>query len=147
MSKIILKQYGLVQCAKFQIIDKTKCEVEILDETICSTDRAIYVWMIDDKIVRIGSSKGILKNRLTNHGKWIEKRLKNPESFQNERGRKELADAHRWLDALISCKVAIAWGRSGTIVNTPVGELNTYLAEENFLLEKHKPPLNNSHFR
>ncbi len=62
----------------------------------------------------------------------------------------ELVDANRWLRWLgkgNNGKPAEIWGRSGTMVRTPVGEINTYLSEENVLLSRFKPPLNNSHYR
>ncbi len=61
---------------------------------------------------------------------------------------KETDDAKRWALRLKDANaVAEVYGRSGTIVTTPLGEINVYLSEENWLLEQFKPPLNNSYFR
>lgn len=61
---------------------------------------------------------------------------------------KKTADANRWRDRLAPDGAeAVIWGRGGTVVRTPVGLVNVFLAEEHYLLARHMPPLNVGKFR
>jgi len=112
-------------------------------------DCAVYAWVIDGEIVRIGCCKSTLRRRIEGSAGWKERRLRGETRVRDQRRiEKELADAKRWLDRLgKGGKHADVWGRSGATVMTPVGEINTYLSEENALLSWFKPPFNNSHYR
>lgn len=120
----------------------------ILNQSIANVELGIYGWLIKDEIVRIGSSKGSLGGRAKFHQRWIELRLTGKCRLKDsKRLAKETADAKRWQAELAGGETADLWGRAGTVLQTSVGTLNLYLSEENALLERHKPRLNNSHFR
>jgi len=123
--------------------------LKILNKNIAETDKAIYAWTANNEIVRIGTSTSTLEKRISSAARWIEVRLKDTVGTKNpQRREKEYKDALRWKQILIDQKAEMfVWGRQGTIVKTPVGSFSAYLAEENILLSRHKPILNNSHFR
>lgn len=144
-----IRGYGMTKLATFEITMDCTSVITFVDEKSAAVPRGLYAWIIDGQIVRIGSSKNPLAMRIKSHGSWIEARLKDTFKVKDPKRRiKEIADAERWKKLLCGTgRVAEVWGREGTIVETPAGTINTYLAEENALLERHKPPLNNSHFR
>lgn len=143
-----LKKVGFKKFAKFQIQDDLTSKLKFLDNNTADEKRAIYAWVIDGKIVRIGCCQSTLRERISVAARWMELRLLGKSKVKNEiRRAKELKDAKRWENILWEKgKFAEVWGRGGTIADTPVGKINIYLAEENVLLQKFKPPLNNSHF-
>jgi len=140
--------FGLVKFAEMTIRNDAAA-VNFIDEPTAAATCAIYCWIIDGEIVRIGSSKQSLKKRIIGTGRWIETRLQGTARISDPGTKeKETDDAKRWALRLKDANaVAEVYGRSGTIVTTPLGEINVYLSEENWLLEQFKPPLNNSYFR
>jgi hypothetical protein len=143
-----LEAYGMAKFGELRLAGNTLA-VSFTDDRMAEVARGIYAWVIDRKIVRIGSSRAPLRNRTNDHAKWIERRLcglakiSDPKKLQGQ-----LQDALRWKTAMETCgSYAEVWGRQGTVVDSPLGPINIYLAEENFLLERHRPPFNNSHFR
>ncbi len=148
LASSILHSYQFVPFAEMSL-HNNHAIMKITNSQIAQQVKGIYAWVYDEEIVRIGSSKDSLEKRILGHGRWIEMRLQGITKVSNpERVQKELADAQRWRSLLENeGSKATVWGRSGTIVTSPIGELNIYLAEENKLLERHKPPLNNSFFR
>jgi len=145
----ILKKYAMRPFAIMRLVNGNECQVEITDDNGADIERGIYAWVIGGQIARIGSNKNTLRSRTMGTGRWITMRLQKITKVSNpNRVKAEYEDAMRWKTMLDTNGLAAeTWGRVGTIVTTPVGDLNTYLAEENLLLERHKPPLNNSHFR
>lgn len=143
-----LEQYGFVPFGKFGIAQTGESTLQFIDEAVADYRRGIYTWVIDKEIVRIGASKNPLRARAKQHSRWIEMRLLGIAKITDEKKlAKQTEEAKRWQAALTNGRSAIIWGRRGTIVKTPVGELNTYLAEENALLEAYRPKFNNSFFR
>lgn len=144
----VLEKYGMRPFAEFSITEDGRTSVSFSNDEIASCGKAIYAWIIDDQIVRIGSSRASLRSRINGHSRWIEIRLLGTCKLKNElRLGGQIEEARRWHEALMGNKVAVVWGRAGTVVETPTGALNCYLSEENSLLERHKPRFNNSHFR
>ena len=144
-----LEEYRMEKFAEMRFSDELESLIEFTNDSIAQTPCGVYVWVIEGEIVRIGSSKEKLRSRIRGAGRWLQHRLQGTAKTKDEiRRQKELADALRWKKRLYKTgRHAEVWGRGGTIVRTPIGEINTYLAEENALLQRHKPALNNSHFR
>jgi len=144
-----VESYGFVKLASLGLSPDGEASISILDPSLCASPKGIYAWIIGDVLARIGSTQAPLADRARQQGRWITLRLQNKSKLKNmQRRERELADALRWK-ALLDANAGQGemWGRPGTVVTTPVGEISTYLAEENVLLRRHRPPLNNSHFR
>lgn len=144
-----LKKIGFNKFAEFRILDDLTSELRLSDHDTADEERAIYAWVIDGEIVRIGCCQSTLRKRISDAARWMELRLLKTSRVKDEKRRaKEYKDAKRWKCRLWKTdKFAEIWGRGGTIVDTPIGKINIYLAEENALLQKFKPPLNNSYQR
>lgn len=144
-----ISAYGMVRFAEFRLDDDLSAVLTITDSETAARAGAIYAWLIDEKIVRLGSCQSTLDRRMRDAAKWLQSRLRGTVRTTNEvRRRRELVDAQRWKIRLHRTqKFAEVWGRQGTMVPTPLGEINAYLSEENWLLKTLKPPLNNSHYR
>jgi hypothetical protein len=144
----LAKSYGMVPICEFGIATDGTCSLVVRDADVADQSCGLYIWLIEDEIVRIGSSKAPLIDRMKSHSRWIELRLTGQCRVSDPKKlARQTEDARRWQQALSGGKRATAWARQGTMVESPVGYINTYLAEENVLLERYKPRFNNSHFR
>ena len=47
-------------------------------------------------------------------------------------------EGDEWTN-LLNNRIGTLYGRRGTSINTPVGEINIYLSEESYLIGKHQP--------
>ena len=56
-------------------------------------------------------------------------------------------EAKEWKKRLNENVLGHLYAREGTVVETPVGKINTYLDEESHLIGKHLPPLNRSNHK
>lgn len=140
----------LVHFADLYFDENGLLEIQWTNETAAQSERAIYAWFIDEKLVRIGSSKGKLFYRTKQTKGWLNGFYRgNPNRKKDSRYKSNLNDANNWRNALSHSeeKVARCYGRTGQFVETPIGPVNTYLAIENVLIERHKPMLNRSSHR
>lgn len=144
----IVAEYGMKLFGTFQIYSNGRTNLEIVDEDIAARPMGVYAWLIDDEIVRIGSSKAPMLKRVKSHSRWIELRLLGQcKVTDKNKLAKQIEEAGRWRTALKDNNVAYVWGRSGTLIQTQIGEFNSYLAEESALLGRHLPKFNNSFHR
>ena len=120
-------------------IKKNKFIVEC-DEKYLELEKMIYIHTIDNEIIRVGSSKNKLKIRMKSWERDVSK------SLNGEKSSTPLWESKMW-DNLLKDKIGILFGRKGTIVSTPVGEFNSYLSEESFLIGKFLPKMNRSKHR
>jgi hypothetical protein len=101
----------------------------------------IYAFLVGDEVKRIGSSKAPLCKRLREWECDVTRALR------GRRSRPSAREAVMWSECLQTHRVGEIYARIGTVVTTPVGALNTYLAEESALIGKHRPPMNWSKHR
>lgn len=140
MSEIILRSYGLSPVANVWI-EEGRFVVATIDEVVVRQTECIYAFLIGEEIVRIGSSKAVLRTRFNAWQRDITHALA---------GRKSAApewEAQSWLSILPPGVAGTVWARQGTTITTPVGTLNAYMAEESFLIGRHLPRLNRSKHR
>ncbi len=135
-----LSNYGLIKIGKFAIIND-QFTIDISDKAMIEQVRCIYAFVIDGKIVRIGSSKAPLKKRMASWRSEVTKALK------GERSQTPIAEASKWKELLSESKCAELFARQGSTVATPVGEIITYLDEESVLIGRYSPVLNRSKHR
>ena len=134
----ILKEMNFERIGHF-FIKKNKFIVEC-DEKYLELEKMIYIHTIDNEIIRVGSSKNKLKRRMKSWERDVSK------SLNGEKSSTPLWESKMW-DNLLKDKIGILFGRKGTIVSTPVGEFNSYLSEESFLIGKFLPKMNRSKHR
>ena len=125
-----LKQMKFQKIGKF-FIRKNQFIVEY-DQKFSSSEQMIYIHVIDNEILRVGSSKNKFKYRMERWEKDVTKLLntKNTDTSFNE--------GDEWNN-LLKNKIGILYGRQGTVRKTPIGEINIYLSEESNLIGRHQP--------
>ena len=110
------------------------------DEEYLKLEQMIYIHTIDGEIVRVGSSKNKLKSRMRSWERDVTKALNGLKSST------PFWESEKWRE-ILKDKKGILYGRQGSIVTTPVGEFNSYLSEESFLIGKFTPKMNRSKHR
>jgi len=110
------------------------------EERFLSMDKFIYVHTIDNQIVRVGSSKGKLQNRMKSWERDVSKSLKGIKSPT------PLWEGERWKE-LLKNNSGVLYGKQGSLVKTDVGEINTFLSEESYLISELLPIMNRSKYR
>ncbi len=103
-------------------------------------EKMIYIHTINNEIVRIGSSKNKLKNRMRAWERDVSK------SLNNQKSSTPLWEAEKWKELLKNQK-GILYGRQGSTVKTNAGVFNSYLSEESYLIGKFSPKMNRSKHR
>ena len=111
---------------------KNKQFIVECDEEFLSLKKMIYIHTIDGEILRVGSSKNELKHRMRSWERDVTRSLNNEESGT------PILEGQEW-NKLLKNKTGILYGRQGTVIKTPVGEINIYLSEESYLIGKHQP--------
>ncbi len=140
-----LQAYGMRPVAIVNLPSATRFVVELTDENAGSWTRAIYAFLIDGEICRIGSSKGPLGARLRSWSRDLTARLGKMDA--PDKMATSAVEAAQWRIRLERAGSGLVLARPGTIVTTPVGEISTYLDEESVLIGRHLPALNNSKHR
>lgn len=127
----LLIGYGLNVAGSVRI-ENDEFLIDVSDHNLVREERCIYAYVAADEIVRIGSSKAPLSIRL---GAW---RRDVTNALQGRKSPTPKAESDGWRSVL-SAGPGLILARVGTIVTTPVGEINAYLAEEAALIAKHRP--------
>ncbi|MGA3011298.1 MAG: hypothetical protein ABSD72_13655 [Terracidiphilus sp.] len=129
MNAAKLTEYGLVPVATCCIEDQ-KLKIVVTDREAVKLEKCIYAFLIDGKVVRIGSSKAPLEKRLKSYERDISNALA---------GKKSPApadEADLWLKKLPAGTSGTIYARPGTEVTTPIGKFPAYLDEESILIGK-----------
>ena len=120
-------------------IENDKFVVDCFDKFI-DLEKMIYIHTINNKIVRIGSSKNKLKNRMRAWERDVSK------SLNYQKSSTPFWEAEKWKELLENQK-GILYGRQGSIVKTNAGVFNSYLSEESYLIGRFAPEMNRSKHR
>ena len=144
-SRDILTGYGMQEIATVTLPCRNRFLVEINQANASAWTYSIYAFLIGDEICRIGSSKGLLGNRLRNWSRDLTARLQDMES--PSKMATTAVEATKWRARLEEHQSGWVFARPGTQVQTPVGVISAYLDEESVLIGRHRPALNNSMHR
>jgi hypothetical protein len=140
MTEATLSEYGLVPVARVRIVDQTFV-IEITNQEIAQLPKCIYAFLVGGTIVRIGSSKAILRTRFKS---W-ERDLTN--ALNGRKSRTADWEAKAWNEELGRHGGGVIFARQGTEVSTRIGKFHAYLDEESTLIGIHLPRLNRSKHR
>jgi hypothetical protein len=100
---------------------------------------AIYAFVVDDEITRIGTSADPLRERLRSWERSVTGAL------QGRKTQTPICEAEEWKRRLDLFGEGIVFAKQAHEVVTPVGPFRTLLDEERVLLRRHRPPMNRSH--
>jgi hypothetical protein len=129
MNAAKLAEYRLVPVATCCIEDQ-KLKIEFTDLEAVKLEKCIYAFLIDGKVVRIGSSKAPLETRLKNYMRDITRAL------NNEKSPAPPEEADLWLKKLPAGTSGTIYARPGWSVTTPIKTFNAYMDEESLLIEE-----------
>lgn len=137
MHKALLKEYGLKRIADFRV-EGNNFLIDETDVAMIELCGCIYAFVVNDEIVRIGSSAGPLKKRFAAWRRDVSKSLAGGKSSTPH------DEAERWRHAFAGNADGAIYARQASAVTTPVGEFFAHLDEERVLIARHKPKLNRS---
>jgi hypothetical protein len=129
MNAAKLKEYGLAQVATCCIADR-KLQIEFTDLEAVEHMKCIYAFLMDGKVVRIGSSKAPLKTRLKNYMRDITRAINKDKSPTPD------DEAEKWLKKLPAGTSGTIYARQGWSVTTPIKTFPAYMDEESLLIEE-----------
>ena len=124
-----LARYRLVKVARVRIEDR-RFIIDIVDSKTAELEECIYAFSVGGKVVRIGSSKARLKDRLKDYERHITRALK------GERSPAPAQEARKWSEILPDGRSGDIYARQGTMVKTPLGRFRVYMDEESLLIGK-----------
>jgi len=136
-----LEKFRMCRVGRIEQIDALTVRTTIELPEAALWERTVYAIVFGDKIERIGSSKRMLGRRCKQTDYYLTKFLSGDCPPQNQR------ELPIWLECFDKHRAGIIYAKICPEVTTEFGTYNDYLAIENFLLNKYKPRLNNSHFR
>ena len=134
MSEQKLRTYALRPIGTARIRDDN-FKIEIIDTDISATPFCIYAFLVDDEVVRVGSTQHPLRIRMRQWERDVSRAMK---------GQKSPTRAEEvviWRELLPDGKYAHIFARPGTCAHTPVGLLNCYRIEEEALIREFQPRL------
>lgn len=136
----VLRSYGLRPFASVSVVED-RFVIVIEDADLGATEKSIYAFAVEGEIVRIGSSKSRLGQRMRTWERDVSRALQGLPSST------PAWEAEAWRELLGQGRVGIIYARPGTTVTTPVGTFCAYLDEESLLIGRHLPRLNRSKHR
>jgi hypothetical protein len=130
MNAAQIKRYGLARVAQVQIIANRKLKIDITDPEAAKLTECIYAFITRDRVVRIGSSKAPLEERLKDYRRDITNALK------REKSPAPPEEAKKWRKLFPTGSSGFIYARQGTMVKTPICKFRAYLDEESILIRK-----------
>ena len=127
MNAADLKKYGLKPVARVHLADR-ELIIDITDPETVKLRKCVYAFLMGGEVVRIGSSKSPLENRLKDYTRDISNALKGKKSPAPDQ------EARKWKERLPAGSSGVIYARQGTMVKTPIGEFPAYLDEESILI-------------
>jgi hypothetical protein len=113
--------------------------VELIDTSLAAQAQCIYAFLVEDEVVRVGSSQNSLRSRMLQwqRDEWqrdVSKALKGlPSNTRPE-------EAAIWRELLTGSYGRI-FARMGIFAHSPLGTLNIFQVEEAALIAKFQPRL------
>lgn len=131
----ILRSYGMWQIARFFLRDAAFV-IELSDTLAADLPASIYVFVIDDEIVRVGCSAAPLKVRF---GRW---QGDVTAAMNGRRSSTPLSEAAKWKRRLEDFGEGKIFARQACEVTSAIGSFRAMLDEERVLIARHRPPMN-----
>ena len=141
--KALMDAYQFVQIGSITAPDPSTFSVEIELEEALTWEKSVYIFLINDEIVRIGSSKGPLKKRMQRWQQDVTNALRKMSGLDTKKTPTKEEEANEWLKLLKLHGQGKIYARQATVVTTPVGKFRAYMDEESILINRHKPRLCN----
>ena len=136
-----LKTYGFTPVGDVRILDDSRFQIAFNHNDAEHWTNCIYVFAINDEIVRIGSTQQSLRARMKNWQKNVTDALHGRKSQTPEK------EASLWRQELSDFGSGRLWARKGTNFTSEIlhGEMSAHESEEKALIRRHMPRLNRSY--
>lgn len=137
-----LTEYGFCKIATVEISGDT-FQISLTNSAAGDWTCSIYAFVINNEIVRIGSSKGFLRDRMRSWERTVTASL----NGRHKPTPKEEADL--WKSELETHGAGSVWAREGTRFATAINPepISGYQDEESELIARHMPRLNRGKHR
>jgi hypothetical protein len=129
-----LRGHGMVRVGRIELSNDHTFSIVIELAEAAHWEKAIYGFVVGDKIQRIGSSKAKLEIRFK---RWTDDVTA---SLRGKHDPTPAQEAEGWRDCLRKHGPGEVYARIGHCVTTPVGTFPAYKDEEAVLIERYNPP-------
>lgn len=113
--------------------------IEVISQ-IATRKFGVYVFVIGGEVVRVGETSKELGKRMEDYEKCVTHTLCYP--FSVRRSGTPVWEAIGWWNRLSDHEPGRVYGKEGAIINSNIGAMNVYKAEEFSLIAQYDPPLN-----
>lgn len=113
---------------------------DALPDDVAAWTHSIYAFVINDEIMRIGSSQGTLKARMKGWSDDVSA------AFKGHYRPTTAEEASLWADELLTHGEGTIWARQGSLFRSTIADfaISGFREEEYHLIRKHSPRLNRS---
>jgi hypothetical protein len=140
--KDLMKAYHFVEVGTISAPDPTTFKIELTLKNAAKWEKAVYLFLFNEEIVRIGSSKGRLETRMKQWSKDVTNALLRINGLPFKHTNTPDWEAREWLQVVEIHKSGMVYAREAHLVTTPIGSFRAYMDEESILINRHKPKLN-----
>lgn len=140
--KALMDAYQFVEIGIITAPTPQSFSIELTLKEALQWERSIYIFLFNDEIIRVGSSKGKLGNRMKQWDRDVTNALHKMKGLSMKKSNTPEWEANNWYNLLSVYNSGKIYAREGATVRTPVGEFKAYMDEESILINRHKPRLN-----
>ncbi len=140
--KALMDAYRFVRIGSITAPNSITFSIEIDVTEALSWEKAVYIFMFNNEIVRVGSSKGRLARRMKEWCRCVTNALHRVNGLPAPKTVTPDWEAEAWIKLLNDHGSGQIYAREATMVNTPVGSFRAYMDEESILINRHKPKMN-----
>jgi hypothetical protein len=133
----LLHRYSMPEVGRF-FLRNERFTIELYQPASGVMAEAIYAFVINDEIMRIGTAEESLNKRLKNWEQSVTGALRGGETQTPN------CEAREWKRCLDAFGHGLIFARPADEVTTRVGTFRAMLDEERFLIDLFKPPMNRS---
>ncbi|MFO0389411.1 MAG: hypothetical protein ACK502_06810 [Alphaproteobacteria bacterium] len=140
--KALMDAYRFVRIGSIIAPNPVTFSIEIHLTEALSWEKAIYIFVFNNEIVRVGSSKGRLGRRMKEWCRCVTNALHRVNGLPAKKTVTPDWEARGWSKLLNAHGSGEIYAREATEVTTPVGSFRAYMDEESILINRHKPKMN-----
>jgi len=141
-AKVLMDTYQFVRIGAICMPDEQTFSMNIVRKDVLDWEKAIYIFVFNDEIIRVGSSKAKLGKRMKQWSGDVTNALRQIKGLPAKRTATPDWEATAWAKLISKHGEGDIYAREATEVETPVGKFRAYMDEESILINRHKPPLN-----
>lgn len=138
----LIETYKFIRIGTIIAPDPVTFLIEIDVKEALLWEKTIYIFVFNDEIVRIGSSKGLLGKRIKQWCRDVTNALRRVNGMYAKKSITPDWEASAWYKILNTYGNGEVYARKASVVTTPIGTFNAYMDEESILINRYKPKMN-----